>query len=162
MNLPLYYRRDFLSHILAKHGVEFSLYSANDQMTPSFRRVYERGKNLGLKWFKQLNTIGTAKDNAKAVGNTDIEDDAIAGINVDTEPDIGTYINLDIETDTNSDSRRAVRNLLQLIYKHHFLPEVHKNETLVTNKISKVLNRNKRLPRKETNLRKPEILGIAW
>ena len=50
MNLPLYYRDDLLSRIFTKDGAKFSLYSANNQMTPSFRRVYERGKNLRLEW----------------------------------------------------------------------------------------------------------------
>lgn len=148
MNLSLYYRKDFLSHIFTKHDVEFSLYSANYQMTPSFRRVYERGKNLGLKWFKQLNvTIGTTEDNTKAISNTDAENDVITGINVDTEADIDHYIDSDTEneTDTNTNAQRVVRNLLQLIYKHHFLPEARKDATLVTSKISKVLDRNKRI-----------------
>lgn len=71
----------------------------------------------------------------------------MASINVGTETDIDYCINSDTEneTDINADTQRAVRNFLQLIYKHHFLPEVRKNETLVTSKISKVLYRNKRL-----------------
>jgi hypothetical protein len=124
MNLPLYYRKDFLSHVFTKHGVEFSLYSAIDQMTPSFRRVYERGKNLGLKWFKQLeNTNEAAIIDAKDVTDAGSETDTMGEFNIDSN------IISDIEAGINTDAQRAVRNFLQLIYKHHFLPGVKINNS---------------------------------
>jgi len=188
MNIPLYYRDDLLSRIFTKDGAEFSLYSANNQMTPSFRRVYERGKNLRLewerkhmneqaimecdeknslenecylKWFKQLNnTYETDDTDAKAGVNTD--DEACA--NVYINEDVGADTKADTE-DTNADAQRAVRNLLQLIYKHHFLPEVQKNDALVTSKISKVLERNKKLAEERSEKqaeKRSRALKIEW
>lgn len=144
MNLPLYYRDDLLSRIFTKDGAKFSLYSANNQMTPSFRRVYERGKNLRLEWerkhtneqalieYDEKNRIESEcyLEWFKQLNNADEIDEADAKANTE---------------DANADAQRAVRNLLQLIYKHHFLPEAQKNDTLVTSKISKVLERNERL-----------------
>lgn len=151
MNLPLYYRKELLFHIFTKHGAEFSLYSVKNQMTPSFKRVYERGRNLRLeyerrmlkncaasendtenileqggelKWFRQL---AVRTDSTYAVINGGME--GLTEVAADLEADAETG------TDANADAQRAVRNLLQLIYKHHFLPEVEKDETLVTSKI---------------------------
>lgn len=154
MNLPLYYREDLLSRIFKKEGTAFFLYSAKIQMTPSFQRVYERGKNLRrefecermkaeasngqngqdgdrLKWFRQL----AAGDSADTHFNWAVEAYAESAADVENN----------VEFDTDVDAQRALRNLLLLIYRHHFLPEVQKDETLVTGKIHKVLERNRQL-----------------
>lgn len=123
MNLPLYYPAALLQTIFTKDARQFYLYSANYQMTPSFRRVYERGRNLSsngsMRWYKQPGDETNAAD---------------------------------------TDAQRATRNLLQLLYQHFFLPEVCKNETLVTSQIAGVLKHNRELAEKS---RKREAVGYG-
>ncbi|NLJ30459.1 MAG: hypothetical protein GX424_02460 [Clostridiales bacterium] len=123
MNLPLYYRTELLSGIFEQFGTSFMLYCAKDQMTPSFRNVYERGKNLcgeyKLRWFYQ------------------IEDNGV-----------------------DANARRAVRNLLKLLYQSCFLPAVQTDDLLVTRYISAVLSRNERLAEERHTPRKAGYGGV--
>jgi len=169
MNLPLYYSNDLLTRIFTKQGLEFSLYSPNNQMTPSFKRVYERGKNLRseyerrlihecttkghdvktsleneceLKWFRQLKNMTVTSE---SVINTDIKNDITGNIDNESELEMDAFFESETYISADSDAQRALQNLLQLIYKHHFLPEVMKDDTIVTSKVSKVLDRNRTL-----------------
>ncbi len=157
MNLPLYYSTEFLLRIFKKQGAELSLYSTKNQMTPSFKRVYERGKNLRLEYEREPMRSNIANEYDKdpqsdywmrwfsqfATGTVDTN----AGIKGEMEdyPHASVNLGIEIEAGTNIDAQRAMRNLLQLIYKHHFLPEVQKDETVVTDVIPKVLERNRKL-----------------
>lgn len=122
MNLPLYYGSDLLARVFRR--AEFTLYGPRVQMTPSFQRVYEHGRNLYLQYERE-NKTGSGQ-----------------------VPELKWYRQVQgADCDYADDARRAVRNLLQLIYRYHFLPEVIKDERLITEKIQKVLDRNKGLAR---------------
>lgn len=174
MNLPLYYSKDLLNRIFTKYGAEFTLYSPNNQMTPSFRRVYEKGKNLRkeyerkfksahsrkqlnseseyiLRWFRQHDYADEAAEaGTRSVSNSDSDIDIETGIidyidesnEIDSDDYSSESENIN-DVSKDIDTQRVIRNLLQLIYKHQFLPEVLRNETIVTGKIRKVLDRNR-------------------
>ena len=157
MNIPLYYSTEFLLRIFKKQGVELSLYSAKYQMTPSFKRVYERGKNLRLEYERESMRSNIANEDGNDLQNGNwlrwfsqlkagiVDTDAGMKGDIGDYPDTSADLGIEAETGTNTDAQRAMRNLLQLIYKYHFLPEVQKKENIVTDLIPKVLERNRKL-----------------
>lgn len=115
-----YYPTRIIAECFKTCGLEFTLYSSQNSLIPSFRKIYKRGANLKKSYKKREEYRGHKEKESK---------------------ELDWYI----EVSNNEPGWLAYKNLLQLIYYHAFLPEVKQNESLVTNYI----NRTKEWNRKE-------------
>jgi len=127
-----YYPTGLISDCFKTCGMEFTLYSPQNSLIPSFKKVYKRGSNLYKAYKEKVQNVSDGQEEKNA--RTDQKDQ-------EEFKELGWYI----EVSNNEPGWLAYKNLLQLIYYHAFLPEVYQNEALITG----FINRTKDWNRKE-------------
>ena len=113
-----YYSGSDIAECFEKCGIKFTLYSPQNSLIPSFKKIYKKGVNLNKGY--------RAKENQKEPNKHNKHDEQV------NRKDLLWYL----EIPNNEQGLLAYKNLLQIIYYHSFLPEVQKNELLITNFIN--------------------------
>lgn len=104
-------------------GLEFTLYSSQNSLIPSFRKIYKRGTNLYKSYKERVEYKEQIEQERK---------------------ELYWYI----EVSNSEPGWLAYKNMLQLIYYHAFLPDVKQNEALITSFINRTKEWNRREAKK--------------